>query len=210
MSAVIAISQATAWPEVPLGEVASFVRGITFKPEDVASLEDEGAVACLRTKNVQTKLDTSDVWGIPRRLVRRKEQFVRFGDVLVSSANSWNLIGKCSWIPELPWDTTFGGFVTILRADNSKLDQRYLYRWFSSPRVQAIVRSFGRQTTNIANLDIARCLAMPMPLPPLAEQQRLSDLFDKVENLRDKNRTALNELDALFESLRSRAFSGEL
>lgn len=83
---------------VPLGEVASFIRGITFKPEDVVPVGSSGSVACMRTKNVQSDLDLSDVWGIPEGLVKRSDQYLTAGDLLVSSANSWNLVGKCSWV----------------------------------------------------------------------------------------------------------------
>lgn len=112
----------------------------------------------MRTKNVQATLDLSDVWATPRRLVSRGDQFLRKGDTLVSSANSWNLVGKCSWVPELPWEASFGGFVSALRPTSLRLDPRFLYRWFSSERTQAIARSFGRQTTNISNLNLQRCL----------------------------------------------------
>ena len=143
--------------QVRLGEVASFVRGITFKPDDVLPLGSSGTVGCMRTKNVQAELDLDDVWAVPESLVPRDEQMLRGGDILISSANSWNLVGKCSWVPELPYASSFGGFVAVLRPTSDKLDSRFLYRWFSSTRMQALVRSFGRQTTNISNLDIQRC-----------------------------------------------------
>ena len=153
---------------IELGDVAEFVRGINFKPDDVVSESTPGVVACMRTKNVQAELDQSDVWFVGRQFVKRKEQMLSHGDILISSANSWNLVGKCCWIPDLPWESTFGGFVTVLRANRNKAFPRYLYHWFSSPNVQDFARSFGRQTTNISNLDISRCLKMPIPLPPLS------------------------------------------
>ena len=118
----------SAWNAVALGEVAEFVRGINFKPDDVKPVGAPGTVACMRTKNVQAKLDLEDVWGVDERFVRRPDQLMRAGDILVSSANSWNLVGKCSWIPELPWRASFGGFVCVLRANNVKADPRFLYR----------------------------------------------------------------------------------
>jgi type I restriction enzyme, S subunit len=184
-----------------LGEVASFIRGITFKPDDVVPLGSPGTVGCMRTRNVQAELDLSDVWAVPRGLVPRDNQLLRCGDVLVSSANSWNLVGKCSWVPELPYATSFGGFVAVLRATSDKLDSRYLYRWFSSPRIQTLVRSFGRQTTNISNLDIQRCVDLRIPLPPLPEQRRIAAILDQADALRAKRREALAQLDILTQSI---------
>ncbi|MCG3188760.1 MAG: hypothetical protein LKCHEGNO_00915 [Burkholderiaceae bacterium] len=192
MSAVVA---------VPLGEVASFLRGITFKPNDVVPLGSDGSVACMRTKNVQADLDTSDVWAIPESLVKRGDQYLAPGDLLVSSANSWNLVGKCCFVPDLPWRATFGGFISVLRGRREKVDFRYLYHWFSSSRTQATVRSFGQQTTNISNLNIERCLRLSLRLPPLPEQRRIAEILDKADALRAKRRAALAQLDTLTQSI---------
>ncbi|WP_045876711.1 restriction endonuclease subunit S [Pseudofrankia sp. DC12] len=184
-----------------LGDIATFVRGITFKPTDVVEPGTPGAVQCMRTKNVQAELDLSDVWAVDSVHVKRDNQFLRGGDILVSSANSWNLVGKCCWVPELTDRTTFGGFISTLRADASKVHPRYLYHWFGSSDIQATVRSFGRQTTNISNLDVQRCLDLVLPLPPLDEQARIADLLDKVNALWTRRREAIGRLDELSQSI---------
>ena len=191
----------SAWKMVALADVAEFVRGINFKPDDVQPVDTPGIVACMRTKNVQTKLNLSDVWGVDESFVRRKEQFLATGDILVSSANSWNLVGKCSWIPDLPWRASFGGFVCVLRADRTKIEPRFLFRWFSSDRIQALTRSFGQKTTNISNLNIDRCLKLEIPLPSLPEQRRIAEVLDRAEALRAKRRAALAQLDSLTQSI---------
>src|SRR5262249_43211608 len=149
-----------SWKTIPLGNVAEFVRGINFKPSDVVSEETEDSVFCMRTKNVQSELDMSDVWTVAERFVRRPEQFLQLGDILISSANSWNLVGKCCWVPKLPKRTTFGGFISVLRGHSDKVEPRFLYRWFSSDRIQTTLRCFGQKTTNISNLNIDRCLKL--------------------------------------------------
>jgi type I restriction enzyme S subunit len=184
-----------------LGDVASFIRGITFKPDDVVPVGTRDSVACMRTKNVQAELDLSDVWGIPLSFVRREEQYLDIGDLLVSSANSWNLVGKCCWVPPLPWRATFGGFISVLRGDPTLIDARYLYHWFSSARIQATVRSFGQQTTNISNLNVERCLGLLIPLPPLSEQRRIAEVLDKTDALRAQRRAAITRLDSLTQSM---------
>ncbi|MFD4457026.1 restriction endonuclease subunit S [Nocardia sp. NPDC058480] len=183
-----------------LGDIASFVRGITFKPDDVVP-ESPETVWCMRTKNVQSDLELSDTWSIDANHVKRPDQYLQTGDILVSSANSWNLIGKCCWVPELTRKATLGGFIVALRTEDTAIDRRYLYHWFNSPRVQAIVRSFGRQTTNISNLDIKRCLDLRVPLPSNMEQRRIADLLDWVDALREKRRKSISLLDDLTQSI---------
>jgi type I restriction enzyme S subunit len=184
-----------------LGDVAEFIRGITFKPDDVAHLGADDSIVCMRTKNVQALLDCDDLLAVPSRLVRRKEQYLKEGDILVSSANSWNLVGKCCWVPALPWPAAFGGFISVLRGDSNRLDRRYLYWWFSSARIQRLLRSFGQKTTNISNLNVARCLQLEIPLPNIAEQRRIAAILDKADALRAKRREALAQFDRLAQSI---------
>lgn len=155
----------------------------------------------MRTKNVQKILDCSDLLAVPSSFVRRKDQRLQTGDILVSSANSWNLVGKCCWVPHLSWPATFGGFISALRAGSDKVDQRYLYWWFSSSYVQALVRSYGQKTTNISNLNIERCLKLELPLPSMTEQRRIAAILDKADALCAKRREALAALEDLGQSL---------
>lgn len=155
----------------------------------------------MRTKNIQESLDCKDVWGVSENFVRRPEQILKEGDILVSSANSWNLVGKCCWIPKLPWKSTFGGFVSALRADTKQIDPRFLYWWFSLDRTQALLRSFGQKTTSISNLNAERCLNLDVPLPPLPEQRRIAAILDQADALRAKRREALAQLDGLTQSI---------
>jgi type I restriction enzyme S subunit len=191
----------TETKRVKLGEVAEFIRGITFKPTDVVDRGTPGAVVCMRTSNVQKALEVDDVLTLPQEFVNREEQYLREGDMLVSSANSWNLVGKACWVPRLDYRATAGGFISILRALPGKVDARYLYRWFTEPKTQTMVRNCGRQTTNISNLSMPRCLAIELPLPPLAEQKRIAALLDKADALRAKRRHALATLDTLLQSI---------
>ncbi|WP_445166995.1 restriction endonuclease subunit S [Mycolicibacterium sp. Dal123E01] len=196
--------------DVSLGEVASFIRGVTFKPGDVLGGPTESSVGVMRTKNVQAELDTDDILQIPRDIVRREDQYLRRGDVLVSSANSWNLVGRCSWVPDLTSPAAIGGFVTALRATSDSLDSRYLYRWFSSTRTQAEVRNSANQTTNIANLNLKRCEALRIPLPALDEQRRIAAILDRTDALREKRRGIADNFDELFESTFVSAFGTSL
>ena len=185
---------------VQLGEHATLIRGITFKPVDKCAPEDDGAVVCMRTKNVQATLDQADLIAVPSTLVKSPEKMLSEGDVLVSSANSWNLVGKCCQVRDLQFPSTAGGFISILRPTTEDLDAEYSYRWFSSGEVQATLRSFGNQTTNISNLNHKRTLKLQIPLPPLDEQKRIAGILDAVDALRAKRREALAQLDTLLQS----------
>lgn len=182
---------------VALGEIATFVRGVTFKPSDVTS----DGVGVMRTKNVQEVLDFTDVVRIPERLVKRSSQYLQQGDTLISSANSWNLVGKACWVGVLQEPLAVGGFVTALRSDTSQVEPRFLYRWFTSPHIQAVLRSFSNKTTSISNLSLKLSAQMPVPLPPLEEQRRIAGILDQADAIRAKRRQVLAHLDKLTQSI---------
>jgi type I restriction enzyme, S subunit len=183
-----------------LGEHAKLIRGITFKPSDKCSPNEDGAVVCMRTKNVQAILDESDLIAVSSSLVRNHEKMLSKGDILVSSANSWNLVGKCCQVQELKYPSVAGGFISILRPRTERLDSTYLYQWFSSDEIQLKLRSFGNQTTNISNLNHKRTLALSIPLPPLADQKRIAKILDAADALRTKRRESIAQLDTLLQS----------
>lgn len=178
-----------------VGKHAKLIRGITFKPDDKCSPDAEDAVVCMRTKNVQADLDTSDLIAVPNELIRNREKILLSGDALVSSANSWNLVGKCCSVPDLDYEATAGGFISILRVTSKALDSRYLYHWFSSDIVQNTVRSFANKTTNISNLDHNRTLDLKIPLPSIVEQQRIAGILDQADAIRRKRQQALQLTD---------------
>lgn len=178
-------------PHVRLDEAIEYIRGITFKPEDVIAMDSDGAVACMRTKNIQRALDESDLIAVPSAFVRREELYLRPGDVLISSANSWNLVGKVVLVPELNYLATAGGFIGIVRAKEEVVDARFLFHWLNADATQAKIRNCGRQTTNISNLSSKQFLDLVMPRPPLAEQQRRAIILDKADNLRSKRQEAI-------------------
>lgn len=191
----------TASRNTALGEIATFIRGITFKPADLVEFGSLDSVVCLRTSNVQNRLSLDDVWTIPKRFVRRSDQILQEGDLLVSTANSWNLVGKSSHISTLPWPSTFGGFVSCLRPNCLKVHDRFLSYWFNSPQTQAELRACGRQTTNISNLDLNRALNLKIYLPPLPEQRRIAAILDQSDALRTKRRQTYKVIDILTRSV---------
>ena len=88
---------------------------MTFITRDTLNVSRPNYVACLTTSGVQ---DTPD-WGSRRYVaiasVRRAEQFLVPGDILVSMAISKALVGKSCIVTNLPEPCTFGAFVTVVR-----------------------------------------------------------------------------------------------
>jgi type I restriction enzyme S subunit len=183
----------------PFGEVIEYIRGITFDPEDLVEPSTAGAVACMRTKNIQESLDTGDMIAVPSSVVRRDDLYLRSGDMLISSANSWELVGKACSVPALPFLATAGGFIAILRS-KGKLDPRYMAHWVRAPATQHLIRRCARKTTNIANLSVPQLESLDVPVPSMPEQRRIADILDKADAIRRKRKQAIALTDDLLRS----------
>lgn len=184
---------------ISVGDVAKFIRGITFKPEEKVAVGATDSVVCLRTKNIQETLDESDLIAVPSSLVRDPNRMVRTGDVLVSSANSWELVGKCVRVKNLKYKATAGGFIGIVRPE--KVDPDYFYHWMSAPKIQQKIRHLGRQTTNISNLPVDRFLELAIPVPRPDEQKRIAAILDKADVIRCKRQQAIQLADDFIRSV---------
>lgn len=185
----------------PLSEVLQFIRGVTFTPEELVTGDKPGAIACLRTKNIQKELDDSDLLFVPASVVNREEQRLREGDLLISSANSWELVGKTVRVGKLSYSATAGGFISILRPNPELIDPDYLFRFISWERTQHEIRHLGRQTTNISNLDRQRFLELPIPLPSLTTQKHIAQVLEYADCARWQAQQIEVELDTLVQAL---------
>lgn len=184
-----------------LSDALQYIRGVTFDPDELVSGDEPGAIACMRTKNVQKELDESDLIYVPKSVVKRDEQMLRPGDLLISSANSWELVGKTVRVNDLEYPATAGGFISILRPNNEVVDPNYLYRFIAWDNSQHAIRHLGRQTTNISNLDRVRFLTLPIPLPPLETQKHIARVLEQADQLRKQAQQMESELNQLAQSL---------
>ena len=124
---------------VELGDVADFIRGVTFKPVDVADTPRPSDVRCLRTKNVQDELDLDDVWAIDSSFVRRPEQFLQTGDVILGRRGE---MGRCALVGAREQGWLLGTGSLALRLAYA-VDGTFLTWVLRSPRT---VRALGDQS----------------------------------------------------------------
>jgi len=173
----------SSWEICGLGEVAEIVRGVTFPGSAKSDSPRDGYVACLRTASIQSEIDWEDLIYIPQSHVRRMDQWVAPNDILISMANSYELVGKVAIVRSCPKKASFGAFLAAIRP--ILVDPYYLLYVLRSPRMQFSFRASSSQTTNIANISLGRMRPLPFPLPPLAEQKRIVAKVDELMGLCD-------------------------
>ena len=202
-----------SWVLSKIDELSDIVRGITFPASAKENQKTSSNICCLRTSNVQKNLNWQDIYFVDKKFVKREEQELRKDDILMSMANSYELVGKVCTANELPQEATFGAFLTALRPADS-IDPRYFYYFLNSSAVQKKLRGNSSQTTNIANISVKSLKAIEIVIAPLNEQRRIADKLDTtlsaVEACKQKLNNAAKTIQRFRQSVLAAAVSGEL
>ncbi len=173
-----------SWTWAALGAVIDIVRGITFPATHKTKEAAPGRIACLRTSNVQQTIEWDDLLFVDRSFMGREDQLIQHHDIVMSMANSRELVGKVALVDHIPHpEATFGGFLGVLRPRG--IDPRYALAVLRTPYAREMLIDSSSQTTNIANVSLAKLRPLPFPLPPAAEQARIVTRVEELMRLCD-------------------------
>ena len=190
------------WKQANVGDTANIIRGVSF-PKTARKLEpQDGHVACLRTANVQRKVEWDDLWFVPEEYVKLESRYVQPLDVLISVSNSLGLVGKVAQVTDLPHKSTLGAFITLLRF-SSNLDAKCYYYQMASPKVQTEIRHSASTTTNISNISSSKLSEVTLKVPPLPEQHRIVAEIEKQFTRLDASVGALKRAQANLKRYRA-------
>jgi type I restriction enzyme, S subunit len=161
----------SGWDRVPLETVATVASGVTLGSEPVG----DGTVELpyLRVANVlDGRIDTADVKTV-RILRSQYERFaLRKGDLLLTEGGDLDKLGRGA-----VWD----GRITECLHQNHVFRVRcgermvpdFLALYTSSAAGRAYFQRVGKQTTNLASINSTQVKHMPVPVPPVEDQERL-------------------------------------
>lgn len=201
------------WVWVRLGAVCSFERGITFPSSAKQSEKDEENIPCLRTANVQDELDLDNLIYVNKKYYKNNnDKLVREHDIIMSTANSRELVGKTSFVYNIDNPMIFGGFVMALRAN--RILSKFLFYYLRLEFLLGRFRGESTQTTNIANISSSALAEYTFPLPPLSEQQRIveriEELFAKLDEAKERLQEVADSFAVRKAAILHKAFTGEL
>ena len=158
---------------VKLGTLGDIFIGLTYRPEDVAN---EGTIV-LRSSNIQNgKLDFADIVRVKCKV--RENLIVKPNDILMCSRNgSAKLVGKCTLLPKMDEEMSFGAFMTIIRTQHNP----YLVHFFNS---NAFRGQLGSAATTTINQITRRMLDdISVPLYPKEQEDYIVSLFNQIDEL---------------------------
>ena len=183
-----------SWEIVELGTACDVIRGITFPSSAKEESYNQSNVCCLRTSNIQREIDWGNIYFISHKYVKRDDQIVKLGDILMSMANSYELVGKISAVKEEPlYPSAFGAFLSAIRTKVG-IEGQYLFHLLRTEKIQRELRQGSSQTVNIANISVKTLSRIEIPIAPLNEQRRI---VAKLDSLFARSCLAREELERI-------------
>ena len=180
-----------------LGDYIEQIRGVSYKPEDVCTVQDKDAVAILRANNIQDDgLNFDDLVYVKKSKVSAI-QYIKAGDIVVcASSGSKNLVGKAAIATE-DMEFSFGAFCKIVRP--RKLLPSYVGHYFQSPKYRNKISELagGANINNIRNEHIDE---LDIVVPDTDEQERISIELNKICYLISLRKQQFSKLDELVKS----------
>jgi type I restriction enzyme S subunit len=201
------------WVETEFESICKAIRGITFPASKKQFEKTSDNICCLRTTNVQSEIDWDDIYFVDKSYVKRDEQEIQVDDILMSMANSYELVGKVSLVKSLEQNATFGAFLSAIRP-LGKVNSRFLYYQIKTDKIQEELRRGSSQTVNIANISLKKLSALKFLLPPLNEQKRivakLDQLLARVDSAHARLATAAKTIKRFRQAVLNAAVTGGL
>ncbi|NJE62452.1 restriction endonuclease subunit S [Thermococcus sp. 21S7] len=141
-----------------------------------------------------------------------REFFLQSGDILVSRANTKELVGLSSIYTGNQRDVIFPDLMMRIRVNEEVVDKKFLVYWLRSPYSRQYFASNAKGTSqSMAKINQRTLIKTPVPLPSLSKQKRivakLDELNKRIEEAKRLAREAREEAERLMASALHEVFS---
>lgn len=201
------------WPWTTLGQIAEVKGGVTKDSKnqgDPAYVE----VPYLRVANVQRGfLDLEQITTIRVNPEKALKLNLQTGDILFNEGGDRDKLGR-GWV----WEGQVEGCIHQNHVFRARLTNAVFDPYFISMHGntwgQQWFETHGKQTTNLASLNLTTLKSFPVPSPSLSEQREVVGQLREVMEMEDRLQTDLNQakrhMATLRRSILAAAFSGRL
>lgn len=178
-----------SWEWVRLGNLVSNQTGLSYNKGDLEKKVDN-PIRVLRGGNIQngswcTKVD--DVMIAPE-YVKKPNLTLQKNTFITPAVTSLEHLGKTALIEEDHSDIVAGGFVLyLLPFYRDDIFSKYLSYYFQSAYYNAYCQSIANKSGQAFwNLSRQKLMELVLPIPPLAEQQRIVEKLEQMLGEIDK------------------------
>jgi type I restriction enzyme S subunit len=200
-----------SWAWTNIYEISESMKNGIYKKQN---FYNDNGIACLRMYNIDRGCI---VWKDIKRMQLTSEEIreygLRPGDILINRVNSRELVGKAAVIRNNPEPCVFESKNIRLRLMDKSVNSQFLNVWFLIFN-QKYFNHNAQQTVGMASINQDQLGSMPVPLPPLSEQQiivkKTESLLGSLTELEDAIIKSQNYSGCLRQSILKLAFEGKL
>lgn len=182
-------------PKVRLGDLVDITNGYAFKSSDYV----DSGVRVIRITNVQkgSIVDNNPQYYPLSSQPTLNRYSIAEGDILMSLTGN---VGRVGRFPKEFLPAYINQRVCRVKSCSAKLNNDYLFYVLNSDLFErdAIENSAGVAQLNLSTKWIED---YQIPLPPLAEQQKIAAILDAADSLRQKDQQLVERYTALSQSL---------
>ena len=175
---------------------------------------DASGIPVLRMGNIQGgSLGYSDLKYLPEHNPDVQTTLLNHGDLLFNRTNSAELVGKSAVYKDNHPSACFASYL-IRVSFSDEFSSDYACACINSQYGRSFIGRVKSQQVGQANVNGSKLASMPLPLPPLAEQQRIvAEVERRLSVIQQAEATvtaSLARADRLRQSILKQAFSGQL
>jgi type I restriction enzyme, S subunit len=173
--------------------------------------EDGNGIPVLRMGNVtyEGDLDITDLKHVELSDKEMKKQLLENGDVLFNRTNSRELVGKTGmWNGRFP--AVAASYFIRIRFDAKKEHPQHFTTFMNLPYMKRRLTEMARGAVGQANINAQELQSIEVPLPPIDLQCEFAQRVQEAQDVRSAQARSKERVEALYQSMLSRAFAGEL
>ena len=181
--------------------------------------ENVNSMPVYRIPNIDFKkgvLDKTDLKFASFDDSEKSSLMLKSGDILIIRSNgSLNLVGRAALVYNTDTNGLYAGYLMRLRIkDTEKLLPKFLLHFLNSGKARAYIEEKAKSTSGVNNINSEEISDLQIPVPTLAEQERIvaeiESRFERADALETAVDRALNDAEKLKQAVLKKAFSGEL
>lgn len=181
--------------------------------------ENVNSMPVYRIPNIDFKkgiLDKTDLKFASFDDSEKSSLMLKSGDILIIRSNgSLNLVGRAALVYNTDTNGLYAGYLMRLRIkDTEKLLPKFLLHFLNSGKARAYIEEKAKSTSGVNNINSEEISDLQIPVPTLAEQERIvaeiERRFERADALETAVDRALNDAEKLKQAVLKKAFSGEL
>lgn len=193
----------------PIGTIRELATSVSYGTSEKAH-ETIGEFPVLRMMNItyEGKWDFTSLKYIDLDEKGKEKYLVFPGDLLFNRTNSKELVGKTA-VYESTVPMAYAGYLVRLRT-NERANPHYIAAYLNSAHGKMTLLNMCKSIVGMANINAQELQDIKICIPPIELQNKFAAITSAARAHEKRMADTHAEMDALFQSLSQKAFSGQL